>query len=74
MKKTTLKSIKAQDAIDLTNLSPEACEELRAREHGFDKLEVSHGVNGMTGALLRGRESQQLYKITARCSNLFYFM
>lgn len=74
MKKTTLKNIKAQNAIDLTNLSPEACEELRAREHGFDKLEVSHGVSGMTGALLRGRESQQLYKITARCSNLFYFM
>ena len=74
MKKTTLKSIKAQDAIDLTNLSSEACEELRDREHGFDKSEVSHGVNGMTGALLRGRESQQLYKITARCSNLCYFM
>lgn len=74
MKKTTLKNIKSQNAIDLTNLSLEACEELRAREHGFDKLEVSHGTYGMTGALLRGRESQQLYKITARCSNLFYFM
>ena len=74
MKKTTLKIIKAQNAIDLTNLSPEACEELRARERGFDKLEVSRGAYGMTGALLRGRESQQLYKITARCSNLFYFI
>lgn len=74
MQKTTLRRIKSFDCPDPTNLDSAACEELRSREKGFDPVEMSFGSYGMTGALIRGHESQKLYKITARCTNLFYFV
>lgn len=39
-----------------------------------DVLAVSHGIYGMNGALLKGRESGKLYGITARNTMLFRYV
>ena len=73
-KKITKKFIKGFNAVDITNISSEEDKILRDKEKGFETVAVSYGVYGMTGAIIRGRNSKKLYKITQRNSNLFYFV
>lgn len=74
MKKVTKKFIKGFNAFDITNISSEEGKTLRNKEKGFTTVAVSCGTYGMTGAIIRGRNSKKLYKITQRNSNLFYFV
>lgn len=73
-KKVTKKFIKAFNALDITDINSEESKTLRNKEKGFTTVAVSYGVYGMTGAIIRGYISKKLYKITARNSNLFYFV
>ena len=56
-------------AEDITYLSFDACNTLR-EAHNFTTLNVSTGVYGINGALLRD-ENGKLYAITSRTSTLF---
>lgn len=56
-------------AEDITYLSFDACNALR-KAHNFIPLNVSTGVYGMNGALLKD-ENGKLYAITSRTSTLF---
>lgn len=69
-----LKEIKNINAIDITNKKIEEIKKLREKENGFEKISVSYGMYGMNGALLQGRKTGKLYKITARNTNLFYLV
>lgn len=73
-KKVTKKFIKGFNALDITNINSEECEALRNKEQNFTTVAISHGVYGMTGAIMEGCTSKKLYKITQRNSNLFYFV
>lgn len=59
------------EAEDITGISDAEAKELR--KNGIETVGVSRGVYGMNGALLRGSDGK-LYAITARSSNLFYFV
>lgn len=56
-------------AEDITYLSFDACNALR-KAHSFTTLNVSIGVYGMNGTLLKD-ENGKLYAITSRTSTLF---
>ena len=73
-KKVTKKFIKGFNALDITGVNSEEAKTLRNKEKGFTTVAISCGIYGMTGAIIRGRNSKKLYKITARNSNLFYFV
>ena len=73
-KKVTKKFIKGYNAVDITNINSEECKALRNKEKSFSTVAISYGVYGMTGAIMQGYTSKKLYKITARNSNLFYFV
>ena len=72
MTKTTLKEIKNlvknNIAIDITTLKNEEYKKIEVEE----KLYISFGVNSMKGEACRGRD-ENIYTITSRNSNLFYF-
>ena len=74
MKKVTKKFIKSYNAVDITDVNSEGCKTLRDKEKGFSTVAISCGTYGMTGAIIQGYTSKKLYKITARNSNLFYFV
>ena len=74
MKKVTKKFIKSYNAVDITNVNSEGCKTLRNKEKSFLTVAISYGTYGMTGAIIQGYTSKKLYKITARNSNLFYFV
>ena len=74
MKKVTKKFIKGFDAVDITAVNSEEGKTLRDKEKGFTTLFISCGTYGMSGAVIQGYISKKLYKITARNSNLFYFV
>ena len=74
MKKVTKKFIKNYNAFDITDVNSEECKTLRNKEKGFLTVAISCGTYGMTGAVIQGYVSKKLYKITARNSNLFYFV
>ena len=74
MKKVTKKFIKSYNAVDITDVNSEEGKTLRNKEKGFTVIAVSCGIYGMTGAVIQGYVSKKLYKITARNSNLFYFV
>lgn len=59
------------EAEDITTISDAEAKELRKK--GIELVGVSRGVYGMNGALLRDNEGKK-YVITARSSNLFYFV
>ena len=69
-----LKEIKNTNAIDITQLNYNDIKKLDKKERGFEKISVSFGMYGMNGALLQGRKTKELYKITARNTNLFYLV
>ena len=72
MTKTTLKTIKNlvknNIAIDITTLKNEECKKIDVEE----KLYISIGVYGINGGVFRGSDGN-IYAITSRNSNLFYF-
>lgn len=69
-----LKEIKNTNAIDITSLKEREIKKLYEKEHGFENIATSYGMYGMNGALLQGRKTRELYKITARNTNLFYLV
>ena len=72
MIKTTLKTIKNlvknNIAIDITTLKNKECKKIEVEE----KLYISNGVYGINGGAFRGKDGN-IYAITSRNSNLFYF-
>lgn len=58
-------------AIDITNVSDEEAKEIRSRK--LNTVAISRGTYGMNGALLKDKDGKT-YVITARNSNLFYFV
>lgn len=58
-------------AEDITTISDAEAKELKKK--GIETIGVSRGTYGMNGALLRDNEGKK-YVITARSSNLFYFV
>ena len=58
-------------AEDITTISDAEAKELKNK--GIETVGISRGVYGMNGALLRDSEGKK-YVITARSSNLFYFV
>ena len=73
----TLKQKELKDMVrygkaeDITTLPDEEAKELRKK--GIETVGVSRGTYGMNGALLRDKDGKK-YVITARSSNLFYFV
>jgi len=59
------------EAEDITTISNEEAKELRKK--GVETVGISRGTYGMNGALLRDKDGNK-YVITARSSNLFYFV
>lgn len=59
------------EAEDITTISDAEAKELKKK--GIETVGISRGVYGMNGALLRDNEGNK-YVITARSSNLFYFV
>jgi len=59
------------EAEDITTISDAEAKELKKK--GIETVGISRGVYGMNGALLRDSEGKK-YVITARSSNLFYFV
>ena len=72
MEKTTLKTIKNlvknNIAIDISKLSNKECKKIDVEE----KLYISSGIYGINGGAFRGKDGN-IYAITFRSSNLFYF-
>ena len=68
MIKTTQKTIKGVNAIDITSYSEEQIKQLPKLE----KIAYSVGIYGMNGLLLED-ENGKRYKITSRSTNLFRF-
>ena len=58
-------------AEDITTISDAEAKELKKK--GIETVGISRGTYGMNGALLRDNEGKK-YVITARSSNLFYFV
>lgn len=59
------------EAEDITTISDAEAKELKKK--GIETVGVSRGTYGMNGALLRDKDGDK-YVITARSSNLFYFV
>ena len=59
------------EAEDITTISDVEAKELKKK--GIETVGISRGVYGMNGALLRDKDGKK-YVITARSSNLFYFV
>lgn len=56
---------------DITCYGFASVNNLREKEKGLSVIMVSHGVNGMNGALLQGNETKQFYGICGRSGSLF---
>lgn len=72
--KTTLKEIKNMNAKDITSLSDKELNEIKKQERRLEEISISMGTYGINGALFKGEKTGSLYKITARCTNLFYLI
>ena len=75
---TTQKSLKAlvEDgrATDITGLDNEETKALGEKHGRLEQIKVLKGVYGMNGALLRSRINGEYFVITARNTNLFYWV
>ena len=75
--KTTLKDIIAManrcDVEDITYIKFEDAEALREREGYLSEIAYSVGVYGVTGKILQGFNTGNLYAITSRTSAIFMF-
>lgn len=61
-------------AQDITRFSDEEARSLNNKHGRLEVVKVIHGTYGMNGALLRSYESGEYFVITARNSNLFYWV
>jgi len=75
---TSQKALKAMAnagyAKDITNNSFEANERLRKKHGRLEKIKTTKGVYGTNGAILRSRETGEYFVITARNSNIDYWV
>lgn len=70
-----LKSMVDNDlATDITRYSFEDNEKLRRKHGKLEKIKTVKGVYGTSGALLRSRETGEYFVITARNSNIDYWI
>jgi len=69
--KTTLKEIKNAYGKDITYLSTKELYALYEQEQGFNSVAYSAGVYGCNGAVVQGRKTGTLYKITSRTNAIF---
>lgn len=67
--KTTLKEIKSYNCKDITHISTEECRKIEKKE----LVAYSYGTYGVNGLIFSDMNGE-LYKITVRNSNLFYFL
>lgn len=78
MTKYSQKDIKALvadgAAIDITNHDGYMREQLETLEGRLDCIGYSHGVYGVNGLLLRGRNTGNLYAITTRSTAIFIYL
>lgn len=72
--KTIRNLVKNGAAIDITNHDGYMQEQLEALEGDLDCIGYSHGVYGVNGLLLKGRNSGTLYAITTRSSAIFLYL
>jgi len=80
----TIKSIKTQKALkqlvengsakDITRLDDRETKALREKHGHLERVKILSGTYGMNGALLRSSETGEYFVITARNSNLFYWV
>lgn len=61
-------------AEDITRLSNEETKALGEKEGRLEAIKVTKGVYGMNGALLKSKKTGRRYVITARNTNLFYWV
>lgn len=75
--KTTLKDIKAManrcDVEDITYIKFEDAKALREHEGYLSEVAYSVGVYGVTGKVLQGHNTGNLYAITSRTAVIFMF-
>ena len=75
---TSQKSLKSMAnagyAKDITNNSFEANEELREKHGRLERVKTIKGAYGINGAILRSRETGEYFVITARNSNIDYWV
>lgn len=69
--KTTLKEIKNFYAKDITYIGFEDMNKLRNEENGFEIIAKSFGMYGVTGLVIRGLKSKEMFKICSRTSAIF---
>ena len=76
MKKISKKELKSYITLELAKsidcLSLEECRALNA-ECDFEKVAYCTGTYGISGGLLKDKKTGNMYAITARNTNLFYF-
>lgn len=76
MKKISKKELRNYIALglakDINCLSLEECRSLNA-ECDFEKVAYCTGTYGISGELLKDKKTGNMYAITARNTNLFYF-
>ena len=61
-------------AIDITNHDIAKQEQLETLEGKLDRIAYSHGVYGVNGLLLKGRNTGSLYAITTRSTAIFLYL
>ena len=76
--KNTLKNIRnyvaTNAATDLTKKNFSEIDAIRVSECGFETIAYSTGIYGVTGVLVKGNTTGNLYAVTARTSALFQVM
>ena len=76
MKKISKKQLKTYITLELAKsidrLSLEECRTLNAK-CDFEKVAYCTGTYGISGGLLKDKKTGDMYAITARNTNLFYF-
>ena len=73
MIKTTLKEIKLQFAVDITNWKSEELKQLKNNLGDYKIEAYSVGIYGCNGELIYSSTLDRYYKVTARTAALFIF-
>lgn len=69
--KTTKKNIKEFNAKDVTYYTTNELYQLKEEEGWFKLIAFSCGVYGVSGQVLQGANSGEIYKITSRTNAIF---
>lgn len=62
------------NAIDITNHNIAKQKQLETLEGKLDCIAYSHGVYGVNGLLLKGRNTGNLYAVTTRSTAIFLYL